>query len=331
MGRLRLAAVCVPALALMASAFSFGQTSAGDWQKSYPVLGKASLVLSTGDASLDVRSCGECRAVHVRVEWRDRKPEDFNVNEFQSGDHVNFELKEKAHMGIHFSMGSFREPHVTVDSPTSADMEVRTADGGLKVSGVQGSVEAHTSDGSVDIEDVSGAVRLTANDGSIKVHNVTGTLESRSSDGHAALDGKLTALQVHTSDGNLEVTLEDGSQLSTASHIEASDGRVTVRLPHTMAVDLDVHTSDGKINCSLPVMVEGYNSAHDSGHSLRGHLNGGGIPLSIPHQRRECDDRRSVARERRVRVTMECGYGGITGLILHVLGIDLYPVWGVSS
>jgi DUF4097 and DUF4098 domain-containing protein YvlB len=215
------------------------------------------------------------------VEWRDRKPGDFNLSEFQSGDHVSFELKEKPHLGFHIQIGNTHEPQVTVETPAALDLEARTADGSLKVSGVQGTVELHTSDGAVDIEDVGGAVRLTASDGSIKIHNVTGTLESRSSDGRASVEGKFTALQVHTSDGNLDVTVDDGSQLSTASHIESSDGQVSVRLPRAMAVDLDVHTSDGQINCALPLTMEGYNSANSSGHNLRGHLNGGGVPLTI--------------------------------------------------
>jgi DUF4097 and DUF4098 domain-containing protein YvlB len=278
---LRLVLICVPALALMAGAFASAQAGGGDWQKAYPVSGKASLTLSSGDASVEVRSCGGCREVRVRVEWRDRKLGDFTLNEFQSGDHVNFELKEKPHLGIHFQMGNVQEPHVTVETPAALDLEARTADGGLKVSGVQGSLELHTSDGAVDVEDVGGSVRLTASDGSIKIHNVTGTLDSRSSDGQATVEGRFTSLQVHTSDGNLDVTVADGSQLSTASRIESSDGRVTVRLPRTLAVDLDVQTSDGQINCALPLTMEGFNSAHSSGHNLRGHLNAGGVPLTI--------------------------------------------------
>ena len=278
MRSLCLVTTCLP-LALMAG----GLVSAGaqDWQKSYPVSEKASLTLATGDASVEVRSCTGCREVRVRLEWKDRKPGDFTLNEFQSGNHVNFELKEKPHLGIHFQMGNVHEPRVTVETPAALDLEARTSDGALKISGVQGTLDLHTSDGAVEIEDVSGAVRLTASDGSIKIRNVTGTLESRSSDGQATVEGKFTALQVHTSDGNLEVTLADGSHLNAASRIESSDGRVTVRLPRTMAVDLDVHTSDGSINCELPLTMEGYNSAHSSGHDLRGHLNAGGVPLTI--------------------------------------------------
>ncbi len=279
MRKLRLVPVFVPALALMAGVFASAQ--AGDWQKSYAVSGKASLTISTGDASVELHPCGDCREVRIRLEWRDRKPADFTLSEFQSGDHVNFELKEKSHMGIHIVMESLHQPRIAVETPTALDLDARTSDGSLKVSGVQGSLELHTSDGAVDMEDVGGAVRLTASDGSIKIHNVTGTLESRSSDGQASVEGKFTALQVHTSDGNLDLTVDEGSKLNMASRIESSDGRVTVRLPRSLAVDLDVHTSDGQISCALPLTMEGYNSAHSSGHNLRGHLNGGGVPLTV--------------------------------------------------
>jgi len=272
---------CLPALALAAGICISAQAGAQDWQKSYPVSGKASLTVSSGDASVDLRSCGACRAVSVRVEWMDRKPADFTLTEFQTGDHVSFELKEKPRLGIHISMGNYHEPRVTVETPTALDLEARTSDGGLHVSGVQGNLELHTSDGGVDVEDVGGSLRLTASDGSIKIHNVTGTLESRSSDGYATIDGKFTALQVHTSDGNLDLTMAEGTQLAGASRIESSDGRVTVKLPRTLAADLDVHTSDGRISCELPLTMEGYNSAHSSGHNLRGHLNAGGVPLAI--------------------------------------------------
>jgi hypothetical protein len=253
----------------------------GDWQKSYPVAGKPSLTLSSGDASVEVHSCGTCREVRVRVEWRDRKQSDYDLNEFKTGDHVNFELKEKPHLGMRFDIGNHHEPLITVETPTALDLEARTSDGGLKVSGVAGSLEMHTSDGAVDVEDVSGAIHLTASDGTIRMHNVTGTVDSHSSDGHATVEGKFTALQLHTSDGSLDVTVDDGSHLETASRIESSDGHVTLRLPRTLAADLDVHAGDGQIKCDLPVSMEGFNTAHSSGHDLRGHLNGGGVPLTI--------------------------------------------------
>jgi hypothetical protein len=272
---------CASVLAFLACVFSSVKASGEDWQKSYSIAGKASLSIATGDAGVELRSCGECREVRIRVEWRDSKPSTFVLAESQTGDHVSFELKEKLHLGVHVEFGNWHGPQVTVETPTTVDLDARTSDGGLWVSGIQGSLQLHTSDGQVDVEDVGGSLRLQSSDGSIRIHNVTGTLESRSSDGHVTVDGRFTAVQVHTSDGALDLTMNEGTQLTASSRIESSDGKVNVRLPRAMAADLDVHTSDGRINCSLPLTMEGYNSDRSSGHNLRGHLNAGGAELAI--------------------------------------------------
>lgn len=276
---LRLSAISLSTAILLTAATAFAESS--DWQKSYSVSAKPSIFVSTGDASTEIGSCGGCHAVRVRVEWNDRRPDDYTIVESQSGDHVNFELKEKQHFGMHFDIGNRRSPHVTVESPTSVDLEARTADGSLKVSGLDGIIQLHSGDGSVDVSEVSGALRLTASDGSIRIHDVKGTLESRSSDGSVSIEGRFTGLQVHTSDGSLEVTLADGSQLATSSRIESSDGSVKLRIPKTLSADLEVHTGDGSINCQIPLTMQGYNSSSDSKHTLRGRLNNGGTPLAI--------------------------------------------------
>lgn len=268
--------LCLFALAPVLALTPIAALAESDWQKSYPVSGKASLTVSTGDASTEVHSCG-CREVRIRVEWNDRHPGEYTLTEFQSGDHVNFELKEKQRFGFH--MGMHREPHVWVETPEELDLEARTSDGGLKVYDLNGTLALRTSDGSVDVSDVSGAVRLVASDGSIRIHNLTGTLESRSSDGHVSIDGKFTGVQVHTSDGALELTLAEGSQLTTSSRVEASDGSVKIRLPRTLAADVEIHTGDGHIDCQLPLTLNGYTSG--GGHEIRGRLNAGGTPFTI--------------------------------------------------
>jgi len=277
MPSVRLSAFALAVLALVAA--SATARADADWQKSYPVSANPSLTFSTGDASADVHSCGSCREIRIRIQWNDRHAADYTVSESQTGDHVNFELREKVHM--HFSIGTRHEPQVSIETPSTMDLEARTTDGSLKVSGLQGQVLLHTSDGSVDVSDVSGAVRLTASDGSIRMQNLSGTLESRSSDGSVRIDGRFTGVQVHTSDGSLDLTLAEGSRLSTASRIESSDGRVSIHLPRTLAADLEVHTGDGHIQCDLPLVMEGYDSKADSGHNIRGRLNGGGVPLTI--------------------------------------------------
>ena len=278
MKSLRLPEITAAACAVLAFA-PFAHADS-DWQKSYPVSGKPSITTTSGDASTEVRSCGDCHEVRIRVEWNDRRSGDYNVTEFQSGDHVNFELKEKHGLGFHIVVGNRREPHVIIETPSAVDLETRTADGSLKVYGLNGNLQLHTSDGSLEVSDVSGALRLESSDGSIHVHNASGTLESRSSDGHVRIDGRFSGVQVHTSDGGLELTLADGSQLTTASRVESSDGSVSIHLPRNLSADLEVHAGDGHVDCKLPLVMQGYDS-RDSGHGIRGKLNGGGVPLTI--------------------------------------------------
>lgn len=278
MKSLRVAAIALAAVSF--AALPLAARADADWQKTYPVSAKPSLTFSTGDTSADVRSCGDCREIRIRVQWNDRRSSDYNLTEFQSGNTVNFQLHEKSGFGFHIEFGNHHGPHVFIETPATLDLEARTADGALSVTGVQGDLQLHTSDGSLDASDLSGSIRITASDGSIHVRNATGTLESHSSDGGVHIDGRFTGVQVRTSDGSLELDLNEGSQLTTASSVEASDGHVIVRMPKNLAADLDIHTGDGHIDCNLPLVMKGYNSRGE-GHQIRGRLNAGGVPFTI--------------------------------------------------
>ncbi len=122
---------------------------------------------------------------------------------------------------------------------------------------------------------------MKSSDGHVNITNSTGAIEARTSDGSLTVDGTFNALMLHTSDGHLEVSLREGTKLSEASSIQASDGPVTVRVPQGFAADLDVHTSDGHVDCTLPITMDHYESKGGDGHQLHGKLNGGGTPLTI--------------------------------------------------
>jgi DUF4097 and DUF4098 domain-containing protein YvlB len=166
-------------------------------------------------------------------------------------------------------------------TPGTLDLEAKTSDGNLTARDLQGDLQLHTGDGNVELDNLHGNLKLTSSDGNLTLQNSAGTLEARSSDGHMKVDGKFSAVQLHTSDGTLEFSLAEGAQLTAASRIESSDGHVTIRVPHTLAADLDVSTSDGRIDCSLPLTMDHYDSREGSGHHIRGKMNDGSVPLAI--------------------------------------------------
>ena len=145
---------------------------------------------------------------------------------------------------------------------------------------MQGDLSLTTGDGNVDLDHVSGNLRIKSGDGQVKITNADGAIDARTSDGNLSVDGLFHALALHTSDGTLDLSLREGTKLAGASTIQSSDGSVTIRVPQNFAADLNVHTSDGHVDCTLPLTMDHYQSGGE-GHELHGKLNGGGTPLTI--------------------------------------------------
>ena len=90
----RLCGLVVSSLAAM-SAFpiaSVAQDAEHDWSKLYQVSDKPALTVETGDAGLEIHSCGGCRSIHVTVHT-DQKLSDYTLEEHQDGNRVTFRLK----------------------------------------------------------------------------------------------------------------------------------------------------------------------------------------------------------------------------------------------
>jgi Putative adhesin len=250
------------------------------WDKSYPVSGQPSLFLSAGDSHLNIHPCGSCKTVHIHVTAENTSLSRYTLEESQSGDTVHFSLKEKPHMGVHINWHS-SSVRVDVETPANLTLEARCADGNLTAADLHGDLTIHTSDGGQELSGLSGNLKLHSSDGHLQLRNGSGTLEARSSDGNQEIAGSFSSLQLHSSDGSITLELAEGSHLSSDSRIESSDGSVTLRLPKSFPAELAVSTSDGSIQSTLPLVVDGFNSKGNSGHNIRGKFNGGGSLLTI--------------------------------------------------
>jgi Putative adhesin len=265
---------------LLLSAGTAAAQSDTTWDKSYTVAGQPSLFLSTGDSHLNIHACTSCQAVHIHVTAENTSLSRYTLEEDQTGNTIHFSLKERPHMGVHVNLHS-SHMNVDVETPANLTLDARSADGTLTAADLHGDITIHTSDGSQELTGLSGNLKLHSSDGHLRVRNASGTLEARSSDGNQDIAGAFTSLQLHTSDGSITLELAEGSHLSADSRIESSDGSVTLKLPKSFPAELAVSTSDGSIQSTLPLVVEGYNSKGSSGHNIRGKFNGGGSLLTI--------------------------------------------------
>jgi DUF4097 and DUF4098 domain-containing protein YvlB len=253
------------------------------WDKAYQLTGQPTLVLATGDSNLNIKSCGDCKTVQIHVDAQNRKLSDYRLEEDQSGNTIHFSLKEKPYLGghIHISWHSNSSIAVEVETPANLTLHAETSDGNLNAAGLNGAISLRSSDGKQTIADVSGTLNVQSSDGAVDLRNIAGTLDAHSSDGNLNISGKLDSLNVRTSDGSLTLELASGSSFKADSTLHSSDGSITVKLPKDFSANLDVSSSDGKIDCNLPLTLNGFHSAGDSGHSVQGKLNAGGATFSI--------------------------------------------------
>ncbi|HXC96230.1 MAG TPA: DUF4097 family beta strand repeat-containing protein [Edaphobacter sp.] len=266
--------------ALVLSAAAATAQSDTVWDKSYAVAGEPSLFVSTGDSHLNIRACSGCQSVRIHVTAENTSLSRYTLEEGQNGNTIHFSLKEKPHIGVHINVHS-SSVHVDVETPATLTLDAKSVDGNLTATGLHGDLTIHTSDGNQELTGLSGNLKLHSSDGHLRVRDGSGILEARSSDGGQEIAGSFTSLQLHSSDGSITVELADGSHLNSDSHIESSDGSVTLRLPKGFPAELSVSTSDGSIQSTLPMIVNGYNSKEHSGHNIRGKINGGGSLLTI--------------------------------------------------
>jgi hypothetical protein len=229
---------------------------ADDWSRRWTVSGKPELRVSTGDASVVVEAGNDhviAAQLHT-VGWS-IGPGAVRVEERQVGDKVEIEVKVPSG---HWNWGNHSirlEVHVPRD--LVADL--------------------HTGDGSISMRGLRGAIRADTGDGSIHGEALDGTLDAHTGDGSVHIAGRFDKLQLHTKDGSVEVEAAEGSKLDGDWHIQTGDGSVHLRVPKTLAADLEAQTGDGSIHVNLPTMANNGKSEH----MLQAKLNGGGPGLLL--------------------------------------------------
>jgi hypothetical protein len=248
-----------------------------EWDKTYNLSGKPAVQIDVDDASVVTRSCGTCRTVHIHVDYRGADSSRWHVAEMQGGNSVHFALKHREE-GRMFLGWHDRSPQIYVDVPAESDLNARSGDGSMVISGLHGVVDARTGNGSLQVDDTIGALRIATGDGSVQTRRIEGTLTATTGNGSMNLEGRLSQIEARSGDGSIRISLMPGSTLQSASRVTTGNGSITMAVPRDMKADVDLSTGDGSLRCDLPMTS---NTSMSNRHVLRGSVNGGGTSLRM--------------------------------------------------
>jgi len=268
--------------------------SPDEWTKTFNIERNAKLHVETSDANINVSSC-ECSTVSARITTQGWKigADGINIVDRQTGDQIDIEVRFPRHT---FEMNwRNRRVDIEIKVPHTADLDLhtgdgnvevhsingsillRSGDGNLRLSDLQGTLKAETGDGNIDMRNVRGDLTLHTGDGHIDVDGIDGSFRAETGDGRVRVSGRFDVLDLKTGDGGIEAVAAEGSKLDSNWRLNTGDGNLTLRVPSTIAADVELHTSDGSIDFNLPVMVSGRQGKRE----VHGQINGGGKLLSL--------------------------------------------------
>ncbi len=152
------------------------------------------------------------------------------------------------------------------------DINLSTSGGGIRADNCSGTVILNTSGGSIDLESLKGMIRARTSGGSVRGEGISGELETHTSGGSVTLRNLSGSVDASTSGGNMDIEIDQVDKFVTASN---SGGNIHLRIPKGKGMDLRIRAEKIRVD-------ELQNFSGEQGeHSLRGKINGGGIPVEV--------------------------------------------------
>ncbi len=139
-----------------------------------------------------------------------------------------------------------------INLPPEIALDLVTSNGAVSVTGTTAPVVAGTSNGKIALEDLSGGARVKTSNGSVAASRVVG-LDAHTSNGTIKSLEASGDTRAETSNGSVTVEYAETASAAPSIYLRTSNGSVNVRAPKDFSAKADLSTSNGRIDCQLPI------------------------------------------------------------------------------
>lgn len=238
---------------LLAAAGAAAGDSVSEWQYRWDVSANPTVTISSAgiDVLVEPGDAEEIVAV-LEKEGAALGKRAATVSHRVDGNTVSLDVRARPFVGVRYL-------RLRVRVPSNVNLDLRSRSGDLAVRGLHGNLHLETSSGDVDADGVDGSVSVATRTGS------------------ARLLGRFDRLNVRTRSGAIEAGVLPGSRLASGWEIQSRSGSVSLRVPPSLAAEVQARTFRGRIHSDLPLIARGLQNKE----LLRGDLNGGGPTLLV--------------------------------------------------
>jgi len=286
---MRYAIIVFSAIAFLAVSFSGAAAGQKKFQQTFQVTPGGKLTLETDRGSLHIAGTPDnAVSVTADIEGRDEDVAGFEVTANQQGNDLLVRGKSENHGGIWpWNWASKLRVEYTIQVPLQYALQLNTAGGGVRVSGVEGSISGATSGGNVDMRGIKGELNFSTSGGNIIVDKSSGIIRMETSGGNINVTEVAGIIEVNTSGGNVRVSAAEGAVRARTSggsvsvslkgenkgiYAETLGGSIMIEVQKNIRASIQAKTTGGSVRCDMPVTITGRLEKS----RISGTVNGGG-------------------------------------------------------
>lgn len=136
--------------------------------------------------------------------------------------------------------------------------------------------ELRTSNGGINVSDIQGELTATSTNGGIMANRIRGGVRVSSTNGGLTLDDLGGTVHAETTNGGVHISLAGDRWHGSELFAKSTNGGVTVKAPERFAAHLVAETVNGGISVAFPIAVQGKIGRH-----IDTDINGGGPPVHL--------------------------------------------------
>ena len=132
-----------------------------------------------------------------------------------------------------------------IEVPDGSGIELRTSNGAIALSGLEGKASLNTSNGKIDVSDHRGPLNARTSNGTIVVRGIDGPVDLKSSNGRISVDEVGGSVKAITSNGGVGIAFDPGSQGSVEAR--SSNGSITLNISSNFSGELYAKARNGAV------------------------------------------------------------------------------------